>query len=193
MTHGRGNADAAGLAPPPTLLQYTLVVVRIGLTSFGGGVSAWMMRVMVQQRRWIAEADFVNGLSLSQVFPGVNVLNMAIWMGYRLHGGRGAVAGALAMIAPPGLVIIALATVFDRLAHYGGVRTAMAGVAAAAIGLGASMGVRTAQRVSRTPALTAVLGATFVAVGLAHLPLVPVVLVLAPVSVGLAWGGVRAE
>jgi chromate transporter len=89
------------------LVEYAGLIAKIGLTSFGGGVSGWMMRVVVHERRWIDEADFVTGLSLSQVFPGINVLNLAIWLGYRLHGGVGALAGALAMIVPPGLVLIA--------------------------------------------------------------------------------------
>ena len=180
------TASDAGLARPPSLIEFVAVIVRIGLTSFGGGVSGWLMRVMVQDRRWISEADFMTGLSLSQVFPGINVLNMTIWMGYRLHGWRGALAGGCAMIIPPGLVLIGLATAFADLSRYPSVRTALDGVAAAAIGLGGSMGVRAARRAAVGVVPIAVMTAAFVSIGVLRWPLVPVMLVLAPASIALA-------
>ncbi|HYZ61798.1 MAG TPA: chromate transporter, partial [Acetobacteraceae bacterium] len=122
------------------------MIVRIGLTSFGGGVSAWMMRVVVHERGWIGEGEFLSGLALCQVFPGINVLNLAIWLGYRLHGGAGAVAGALAMIVPPGLVLIGLGSAFAGLSQYPAARTALGGVAAAAVGFSGAMGVRATRR-----------------------------------------------
>ena len=171
--------------PVPTLLAYTLVMMRIGLTSFGGGVSGWMMRVVVQEREWIGETEFLSGLALCQVFPGINVLNLSIWLGYRLLGGAGAVAGALAMIVPPGLVLLALASAFAGLSEYASVRTALAGVAAAAVGLTGAMGLRAARRSATGVVPVLVLLGTFGAVGVLHWPLVPVVAVVAPLSIGL--------
>ena len=80
-------------APQPTALQLFLIFSRIGLTSFGGGLSGWLLREFVRDRAWIGEEEFLNGLSLSQALPGVNVTNMAIWIGHRLLGFRGAAAG----------------------------------------------------------------------------------------------------
>ncbi len=171
----------------PTLAAYALVVTRIGLTSFGGGVSGWMMRLVVHERAWLSEAEFLSGLALCQVFPGVNVLNLAIWLGYRLHGGAGAVAGALAMLLPPGLLLLGIATAFADLSGHAVVRAALNGVAAAAVGLTGAMGVRAARR-SMTRVGPALLGAaTFGAVGLLHWPLVPVTAALAVVGIMLAW------
>lgn len=178
--------------PIPSLLAYTLVVVRIGLTSFGGGVSAWMMRIFVHERGWLTETEFLTGMALCQVFPGINVLNIAIWLGYRLHGGAGALAGGLGMVVPPGLVLLALATVFQGLSQYASVHIALAGVAAAAVGLTGAMGLRAARRSATGAIPIAILAATFALVGLLHWPLVPVVLGLATVSIGLAvWQGGR--
>ncbi len=179
-------------APPPTLAEFAAVIARIGLTSFGGGVSAWMMRVVVHERGWIGEAEFLNGLALSQVFPGINVLNLAIWLGYRLLGGAGALAGALAMTVPPGLVLIGLAAAFTDLSQHSWVRTALDGVAAGAIGLGAAMGVAAARRSATGLLPVLIMAVTFGAIGLLRLPLVPVVAMLAPLSIGLAfWEGRR--
>jgi chromate transporter len=174
----------------PSLLGYTLVVVRIALTSFGGGVSGWMMRVVVQEKGWMTETEFLSGLALCQVFPGINVLNLSIWLGYRLRGGRGAIAGGLAMIIPPALVLLALATPLAGVSEILSVRRALAGVAAAAVGLTGAMGLRAARRSAAGVVPMLILLVTFGTVGLLHWPLIPVMAVVAPVSVAVAiWQG----
>ena len=177
--------DAASPAPP-SLREFALVVGRVGLTSFGGGLSAWMMRIMVQERRWVSEADFLAGLAVCQVFPGINTLNLVIWLGYRMHGGRGALVGALAMIVPPGLALIGLAVAFRGLEHDVSARLALDGVAAAAVGLAGSMGFRAARRVAGVVPVAIMVGLV-VALGVLRLPLVPVMVAAAPVSIFLAW------
>ena len=151
-----------------------------------------MMRVVVHERHWMSEAEFLTGLALCQVFPGINVLNLAIWLGYRLHGGKGALAGAMAMLVPPGIVLLALAAVFTNLSQFAWVRTALDGVAAAAIGLGLQMGVRAARRSATALVPILIMAATFGTVGLLRWPLVPVVAVLVPLSIGwTVWEGRR--
>lgn len=170
----------------PTLGQYVAVVTRIGLTSFGGGLSAWMLRIMVYERHWVTEPEFLTGLALCQVFPGINVVNLAIWLGYRTNGWRGAVTGALAIIVPPGIIIVGLLLLLSNAAHIPPVRMALNGVTAAAIGLGASMGIRAASRCLQiVPAC--IMLAVFLGIGVFRLPLLAVMAVMAPISVGLAW------
>ncbi|MDT8294633.1 chromate transporter, partial [Roseomonas mucosa] len=91
--------ESAPASPaPPGLREIFLAFAKIGLTSFGGGLSGWMMREFVQNRRWLDEREFLSGLALSQAFPGINTVNLSIWIGYRLRGGRGALAGAGGMV-----------------------------------------------------------------------------------------------
>ncbi|MGP1614013.1 MAG: chromate transporter, partial [Pollutimonas bauzanensis] len=71
----------AQTSAPPSLLTMFLAFSRIGITSFGGGLSGWLMREFVRQRRWISEEEFLSGLALSQAFPGINVVNLSIWIG----------------------------------------------------------------------------------------------------------------
>ena len=78
---------------PPTATQLFLIFTRIGLTSFGGGLSGWIFREFVQKHRWLTEDEFLSGLAISQTLPGVNVSNMAIWIGYRLVGASAAAIG----------------------------------------------------------------------------------------------------
>lgn len=179
-------AESAAPAGPPSLGQIFLAFTKIGLTSFGGGLSGWMLREFVQNRRWVSEADFLNGLSLAQAFPGVNVVNLALWIGFRLRGGPGALAGVLGMIVPAMLVAIAAAAAFAEVARYPSVHLALAGAAAAAVGLSLQMGVRAARRAARSAVPVAIIVATFLAIGVLRLPLLPVMVVLAPLSIAYA-------
>ena len=173
--------------PPCTLAEYALLIVKIGLTSFGGGVSGWMMRMVVHERGWMTEPEFLTGLALCQVFPGINVLNLSIWLGYKLHGGAGAFVGALSMLVPPGLVLIALGVGFSHLANVPAVHAALTGVAAAAVGLSGAMGVRATRRSATGIAPILLVVATFTAIALLHWPLVPVVFGFGVIGVALAW------
>ncbi len=176
-------ASSVASAEPPTAGRLFLVFARIGLTSFGGGLSGWLLREFVQDRAWLTEDEFLNGLALSQALPGVNVKNMAIWIGYRLLGPAGAVAGFLGIIAPPAVLIVLIGTLFARLARFPLATLALDGAAAAAIGLSLSMGITMARRVPRRAVPVLVAAGTFAAVGLLHWPLVWVVLGAGAVSV----------
>jgi chromate transporter len=179
--------------PParPSPLQLFLIFSRIGLTSFGGGLSGWFLREFVQERHWLTEEEFLNGLGLAQALPGVNVTNMAIWIGYRMRGLPGALAGFCGIVFPAALVIVAIGVAFATLVHDPIARLALTGAAAAAIGLSLSMGLVAARRVPRRAMPLAIMVASFVAVGPLHLPLVRVALVAVVISVGEAWFRLR--
>lgn len=171
----------------PTSLGMFLVFGRIGLTSFGGGLSGWFLREFVQRRAWLSEEEFLNGLALSQAFPGVNIANLAIWIGYRLRGTPGAIAALGGIIGPPAVFIVVIAMGFEALNPYPVTHAILAGAAAAAIGLSLSMAITTLRRVPRNAVSLAITLATFLAVALLRWPLPWVVLGYGSVSVGLAY------
>ena len=173
--------------PPPSLLQLSTAFVSVSLTSFGGGLSGWMMREFVGRRRWLAEDEFMAGLALAQAFPGVNVVNLSIWLGYRLRGGPGALAAAAGMVVPAVVVAVSVVALFQSVAEAPVVRRVLPGVGAAAIGLSLQMGLRAGRRALRAPVPAVIMVAVFAAVGVLRLPLLPVVAVAAPVSVAYAW------
>lgn len=182
------ETDVPVPAAPPSLGRIFLAFTKIGLTSFGGGLSGWMLREFVQNRRWISEGDFLDGLALAQAFPGVNVVNLSLWIGHRLRGGPGALAGVLGMVVPAMLVAIAAAAAFGEVARYQSVHVALAGAAAAAVGLSLQMGVRAARRAARSAVPVAIIAATFLAIGVLQLPLLPVMLAMAPLGIAhAAW------
>lgn len=179
--------------PEPTAWRLFLIFSRIGLTSFGGGLSGWLLREFVQDRHWISEEEFLNGLSLAQALPGVNVKNMAIWIGYRLAGKKGAIAGFAGIIVPAAFFIVLLGALFSSLARYPLSGVALSGAAAAAIGLSASMAATAAWRVPRRLLPFVVMASTFVAVGVLHWSLVWVVLAEAAVSVTAEYRRLKHE
>jgi chromate transporter len=179
--------SAIPIAAPPSAPQLFLIFSRIGLTSFGGGLSGWLLREFVQDHGWLTEEEFLNGLSLAQALPGVNVSNMAIWIGYRLLGPWGALAGLMGIVVPPAILIVVLAIAFASVAHVRLTGPLLDGASAAAIGLSLSMGITAARRVTRrlVPLLT--MGLTFAAIAVLHLSLPWVVLVGGCCSVALAY------
>jgi len=179
-------------APPPSLWAIFKAFSKIGLTSFGGGLSGWMMREFVLKRAWITEEEFLSGLALAQSFPGVNVVNLAIWIGFRLRGGQGALMGALGIVVPPMAVAIGLAALFSEVRDSHALHVVLAGVAAAAVGLSLQTGIRAARRAARQVVPLLVMTVTFVALFLLRLPLLWVVGAMAPLSVGIAYLRLRA-
>lgn len=181
------------LSEAPTLAQIFLAFTKIGLTSFGGGLSGWMLREFVQTRRWLSEPEFLSGLALAQAFPGVNVVNLSIWIGFRLRAGRGAVVAALGMIVPPVLSAMLLAALFAELAHSPAIHIVLAGIAAAAVGLSLQMGLRAAYRAATGPMSIVIMAVTFGTIFVAGLPLLWVVGAMAPLSILLAYLRLRRD
>ncbi|CAM3606938.1 Chromate transporter, chromate ion transporter (CHR) family [Bordetella sputigena] len=187
MRPSAATSDVAAPVQAPTLGEIFTAFAKIGLTSFGGGLSGWMLREFVQARRWLTETEFLSGLALAQAFPGVNVVNLSIWIGFRLRGGRGACLAALGMIVPPMTLAIILAALFAELSHSPTVHVVLAGIAAAAVGLSLQMGLRAAYRAATGAIPILIMVAVFGAVFLAGLPLLWVVGVMAPLSILLAY------
>ncbi|ADG18816.1 Chromate transporter [Paraburkholderia atlantica] len=181
--------DAPHPTPPRevTSLGLFLIFARIGLTSFGGGLSGWFMREFVHDRHWMSEDEFLNGLALSQALPGVNVKNLAIWIGYRLLGWRGAVAGFCGIIFPAAVVIILLGAFFSAIASFPLTHIGLAGAAAGAIGLSLSMAITAARRLPRRVFPYLVLLATFAAAAVFRVSLVWTVLIAGALSVGYEY------
>lgn len=173
--------------PPLSLLDIFLIFARIGVSSFGGGLSGWLMREFVTRRGLLSEADFLSGLALSQGLPGINVVNLSIWIGYRLRGGAGATVASLGMIIPPMLVAIAMIIVLEKIGPSQHIRLVLAGVAAAALGLALEMGVRSARFVLRQWLPSLIMIGVFCCIVFLQISLIKVVLFFAPLSILQAW------
>ena len=195
MAERIASLKADPLAPAPDFRGLFLAFAKLGLTSFGGGLTGWMMQECVRNRRWVSEDEFLTGLAMAQALPGVNVVNLPLWIGYRLAGIGGALAAVAGVIVPPMIIVTLMAATYGWLSRFVLTHLALQGAAAAAIGLSLSMGLRAARRQIRPPQLrqvwpAAILVSVFVGVGLFRWPMVAVLAVAAPISVLLAWRSV---
>ena len=66
--------------------------LKIAMASLGGGLSAWALRVIVEQRRWLNEEEFLAAYTICRILPGPNQVNMAVYVGDPFGGLRGALA-----------------------------------------------------------------------------------------------------
>jgi chromate transporter len=174
-------------AQPVSLFALYRLCFVVGLFSFGGGLTAWFHREVVQVRGWMTDDEFFSGYSLAQILPGVNSTNMAVYIGQHLRGALGSTTALLGLLSGPFVIVIAAASVYHHLVVLPGFPAIMAGVAAAAVGMMFRLGMTSARGAHRQIPSLLVLVATFVAIGVMQWPLLPVLLVLAPLSIALSW------
>jgi len=183
---GQASAEQSQTTPVTYGALYS-VFFWIGLFSFGGGLMPWIQREIVIKRGWMRDEDFLPGVALAQVLPGVNSTNMAVYVGRHLLGVSGAAVALIGMLTGPFAAMLVAAYSYKAILGVPALHAAMAGVAAAAIGMLLRMGVSAVRTTSKGVLPIAVMVAVFVAIGVLKWPLVPVVLVATPLSVLAAW------
>jgi chromate transporter len=165
------------------------VFTRLALQGFGG-VLPVAQRELVERERWLTREDFLALLSLCQVLPGPNVVNLALIFGARHFGLRGAVAAAGGMLAAPLAIVLLLAAGYAQAASVPAVAGAVRGMGVVAAGLVLATGLKLLPALRRNPLglplALAVAAAAGLAVGLLRWPLAVVVPVLGGAAVLLA-------
>lgn len=186
-TLGHGLDDLHGVRRRDLFLAF----LKVGLCGFGG-VAAWAHRVVVEERRWLSDRAYAELLGLGQILPGPNVINMCVMLGDRCCGPSGALAGLAGLMSAPLVILLGLVALYDRYGSLPGVQAMLAGMAAAAAGLVIGTALKMARRLQPSLSLSIVGGLAFLAAGVFRLPLLWVVLLLAPLGVGAAaWGARR--
>jgi chromate transporter len=159
----------------------------VSLSGFGG-VLPWARRLIVDERRWMSAEEFNEAFSLSQFLPGPNIVNFSVVFGSRLHGVPGAVVALFGLMGPPVVIVTILGILYARFGEIDALQHILAGIAAAASGLIFATVAKMAEPVFRKIGPGPVIAvACFVAIGLLRWPLQWVLLVLAPLSIALAW------
>ena len=102
----------------PTFAELVRVSARIGCLSFGGpaGQIALMHREMVEDRAWVSEDQYLHALNLCHLLPGPEAQQLAIWIGWKLHGVKGGMTAGLLFVIPGALVILALSVLYGYAA-----------------------------------------------------------------------------
>jgi chromate transporter len=184
------SSDPESLVQPESPRALFVAFTLLALQGFGG-VLAVAQRVLCEQRRWLTRDQFVEVLALAQVLPGPNVCNVALMVGDRFFGWRGAFAALAGMMAVPLLIVLAATVAYSHFAFHPAVAGALKGMGAVAAGLIAGTALKLAVALRANPMgvrVSAGFGAlTFGAVALLRWPLVWVLLALGCIACFLSW------
>lgn len=161
------------------------VFFRIGLTSFGGGLVAYLKDEIVDHQKWVSDDEFLAALEIGQTLPGLNSTNVAIIVGRKLAGPWGSVAAAAGLILPGAFLLAIIGVLYIRFQHNPDVRAALAGVTAAAVGLLLQVTLKIGKQQFLSLRDLAFIIPTFILVGVFHLSLLAALFLLAPIAIWL--------
>jgi chromate transporter len=182
--------EAAALRHPRSALEIARVFNRMALQGFGG-VLAVAQRELVDRERWLTTAQFLELLSLGQVLPGPNIINMALIFGDRSLGWRGAAAALAGLLCLPLVIVLLLAVLYRETMSQPMVAGALRGMGAVAAGLVIGTALKLAGSLRHNPLGRPVAAGlallTLLAIGIWRWPMVGVVLGLGGASVAVAW------
>jgi chromate transporter len=120
-----------------SLRQLVLYSLRLGTIGFGGPVAliGYMHRDLVEERKWISEADYRDGLALAQLAPGPLAAQLAIYLGYVDYGVLGATLVGLAFVLPSFIMVVALGWAYTVYGGLNWMQSVFYGVGASVIGI----------------------------------------------------------
>jgi chromate transporter len=183
MTHALNTAEP--LSPRVTLGALFSAFLKTSMYGFGGPI-VWARRIIVEERRWLGDAEFADILSFCQFLPGPNVVSVTVCIGAKFRGPAGALAALAGFILVPWTVGFALGAFFLSYAQTAVLQGALRGVAAAAAGLIIATGIRLLLPHRHRPIALIFAALAFVGLAVLKLPLLIVVLGLVPLSIALA-------
>ena len=172
--------------PPKSLWDLYLGFLSIGARSFGG-VLPWAHRVMVEEKRWIAPADFAQVLALCQFLPGPNVGNVSVVLGRRWFGPAGAIVAFAGLMALPLVWVFCLALIYADFATVPAVKAVVTGVGIAGGGLFIGTAFKLARPLVHKPWGIALAASCFGLIAIGRVSLFAVL----PVAMLLGWLAAR--
>ncbi len=121
--------------------------LKLGATGFGGGIAilAQIRRVVVRERKWMTDEEFLDAVSLAQSLPGANAANAMSYVGLKLGGPRGAAIALSAFVLPSFVMMIGLTIAHGHLEQSADAKLIFQGFNAAVVGLIAATTARLGQ------------------------------------------------
>lgn len=157
-----------------------------------GGVLAVVQRELVEKKRWMTQAQFVEDWAVAQILPGPNVVNFCLMIGGRYFGLGGALASLAGLLLAPLAVVLLLAMTFEGVSDAPWAQGALRGMGAVAAGLIAATGIKLMSALKHNPMGLPMCGAvmlvTFVCVSFVRWPLIWVLLGVGSVACAWAYG-----
>jgi chromate transporter len=139
------TAPVEQASPSPGLWRLFLTLSLIGIQSFGGGSSTFLLiHQACMRHKWMSEEEFIRDWALAQIAPGINLIKLTMMLGYRLRGWGGLAAASAGLILPSGMITLLMTAGFTAINSAPLVKAALRGVMPAAIGLSLAMAVQMA-------------------------------------------------
>lgn len=180
-----------GAAPgtQPAFADAARFWTRLGFISFGGpaGQIAVMHREIVERRAWLDERQFTSALSFCMLLPGPEALQLAIYLGWKLHGIRGGLVAGLGFIVPAVMLLLGLSFAYAHFGNLPIVAGIMVGLKSAVLALVLQAIVRIGARALRSPLHVALAIASFGALQWTGIPFPLIVLVAGMSGIAMAW------
>ena len=161
--------------------QALTVWARIGLLSFGGpaGQIALMHRVVVEEKGWLSEKEYLQALNFCMLLPGPEATQLATYAGWRLHGTKGGLAAGLLFVAPGAMIVLALSMLYAAFGRIPVVEAVFYGIKAAVLAIVIEALLRVARRALKTRGDWVIAGLAFLALFCFGLPFPLVILAAA--------------
>jgi len=168
-------------ADHPTFTEAVRVWAKIGLISFGGpaGQIALMHRIVVDEKRWIDEPRYLSALNFCMLLPGPEAMQLATYVGWRLHGVWGGLAAGLLFLLPGALVMLALSMAYAVFGKLPLAEALFVGIKAAVLAIVVEALLRVARRAMKQPADWIIAALAFVAIYAFAVPFPVIVLAAA--------------
>lgn len=145
------NTSTAPARPRPSSLTDLFVSFTLLALQGFGGVLAVVQRELVERKRWMTQAEFIEDWAVAQIMPGPNVVNLSLMIGGRYFGLPGALSALAGMLAIPLVLVLLLALLHAHYADHPGVAGALRGMAAVSAGLIAATGLKLASALKSHP------------------------------------------
>jgi chromate transporter len=164
----------------PSRNEAFMVWLRIGLLSFGGPAAqiALMHREIVDKKQWLSERQYLNALSFCMLLPGPEAMQLATYVGWRLHGTIGGLVAGLLFVLPGAAVVLALAAVYAVYGEVSLIATLFLGVKAAVIIVVVEALIKVSRRALQLPEHWVVAALAFIGIFFLALPF-PLIILLA--------------
>jgi len=174
-------ASTAAPAPPPSFAEAFAVWARIGVLSFGGpaGQIALMHRVLVDEKKWIDEPRYLSALNFCMLLPGPEAMQLATYVGWRLHGLAGGLAAGLLFVLPGAALMLVLALLYATFGKLPVAEALFVGVKAAVLAIVVEALLRVAKRALKGDVDWIIAAAAFVAIYALGVPFPLIVLAAA--------------
>ncbi|MDX2258387.1 MAG: chromate efflux transporter [Hyphomicrobiaceae bacterium] len=162
--------SAAG--PAPSFAEALATWARIGVLSFGGPTAqiALMHRIIVEEKRWLGEQQYLNALSFCMLLPGPEAMQLATYAGWRLHGLVGGLAAGLLFVLPGAAIVLALSVVYALYGTVPIVEAIFFGIKAAVLVIVVEALIRISKRALKLPVHWLLAALSFIAIFFLALP-----------------------